>query len=75
MITLMWMVGVIAIGLGLLWAAQGAGVFPYPSTSFMIGEVAWVYYGLVTAIGGVAVILMARRRGRLERRQKLSSGQ
>ena len=54
--------GVIAIVLGLLWAAQGAGLFPYPASSFMINDVAWVYYGLVTAIAGVIMLSMARRR-------------
>ena len=60
--TLMIVIGVIAIVMGLVWAAQGAGIFPYPASSFMINNVAWVYYGLGTAIAGVALILMARRR-------------
>jgi hypothetical protein len=58
----MLVVGVIAIAMGLLWAAQGAGYFPYPSSSFMIGDVGWVYYGLATAICGVVLIVLARRR-------------
>jgi len=56
--------GVIAIVLGLLWAAQGSGIFPYPSSSFMINDVTWVYYGLATAIAGVVMLSMARRRKR-----------
>ena len=60
--TLMIVVGVIAIAMGLLWAAQGAGLFPYPASSFMINDVTWVYYGLLTAVAGVGVILMARQR-------------
>jgi uncharacterized membrane protein len=60
--TLMFVLGVIAIVMGLLWAAQGAGIFPYPSSSFMIGDVTWVYYGLATAIAGVVLLSMARRR-------------
>ncbi len=47
--TLMLIVGAIAIAMGLLWAAQGAGYFPYPSSSFMINNAAWIYYGLATA--------------------------
>jgi hypothetical protein len=56
--------GVVAIVLGLLWAAQGSGYFPYPSSSFMINDVTWVYYGLATAIAGVVMLSMARRRRR-----------
>jgi hypothetical protein len=70
MITLMMLVGILAVATGLLWAAQGAGVFPYPSSSFMIGDMMWFYYGMVTAVSGVAVIMMARRRGRRERANK-----
>jgi hypothetical protein len=60
--TLMLIVGAIAIAMGLLWAAQGAGYFPYPSSSFMINNAAWIYYGLATALGGAVVMLLARRR-------------
>jgi len=60
--TVLVLLGVIAIVMGLLWAAQGAGYFPYPASSFMINNVAWVYYGLGTAVAGVIVILLARRR-------------
>jgi hypothetical protein len=60
--SLFHVLGVIAIVLGLLWAAQGSGIFPYPSSSFMINDVAWVYYGLATAIAGVVMLSMARRR-------------
>ena len=59
--TLLLVVGVIAIAMGLVWAAQGAGYFPYPSTSFMINNVQWVYYGLATAIVGVVLVAIARR--------------
>jgi len=58
--TLMLIVGVIAIGAGLLWAAQGGGYVTWPSDSFMIGNPDWIYYGLVTALGGVALVMMAR---------------
>ena len=59
---LLLILGVIAIAMGLLWAAQGAGYFPYPSTSFMINNVTWVYYGLATAMLGVVLVFIARRR-------------
>jgi hypothetical protein len=60
--TVLVVLGVIAIVMGLLWAAQGSGVFPYPASSFMINDVAWVYYGLGTAVAGLIVISVARRR-------------
>jgi hypothetical protein len=60
--TLMIIVGVVAVAMGLLWAAQGAGIFPYPASSFMINDVTWVYYGLATAVAGLIVISVARRR-------------
>jgi hypothetical protein len=58
---LLLVVGVIAIAMGLLWAAQGAGYFPYPSNSFMINDVRWVYSGLATAVGGAVLVALARR--------------
>jgi uncharacterized membrane protein len=60
--TLMIIVGVVAVAMGLLWAAQGAGYFPYPASSFMINDAMWVYYGLGTAVAGLIVISVARRR-------------
>jgi hypothetical protein len=59
--TLLRIAGVIAIIMGLLWAAQGAGYFPYPSNSFMINNVQWVYYGIATAIAGIGLMLIAQR--------------
>ena len=58
---LMRIAGVIAIAMGLLWAAQGAGLFPYPSSSFMINNTAWIYYGLGTAVVGAVLVALARR--------------
>jgi uncharacterized membrane protein len=59
--TLLLVAGVIAIAMGLLWAAQGAGYFPYPASSFMINNVQWVYYGLATSVVGVVLVAIARR--------------
>jgi hypothetical protein len=46
---------------GLIWAAQGAGWFPYPSTSFMIDNSRWIYIGLATAVVGLIIVVLARR--------------
>jgi hypothetical protein len=57
-------VGVIFLLAGLVWMGQGSGYFPYPAESFMIGEVRWVYYGGITAVIGLVLIVLARRWGR-----------
>lgn len=46
---------------GLVWAAQGAGIFPYPAESFMIGSRPWIGYGLGTALLGVALMIVSRK--------------
>jgi hypothetical protein len=62
--------GVIAIVMGMVWAAQGAGYFPYPSSSFMINNTVWVYYGIATAVAGIGLVLLSQSND-----QKPRSGQ
>jgi hypothetical protein len=58
-------VSVIAILVGLIWIGQGTGYFPYPSSSFMINDMAWTYYGIALAVLGlVAVVAASRMTGR-----------
>jgi uncharacterized membrane protein len=59
--TLLISAGALAVAMGLLWAAQGAGYFPYPRESFMINNTRWIYYGLATAVAGVVLVVVARR--------------
>lgn len=54
--------GVIAILMGLLWMAQGSGMFPYPASSFMIDQSPWIIYGAILALVGLALVWAARRR-------------
>lgn len=54
-------IGVVLVLAGLVWMGQGSGYFPYPAESFMISEVQWVYYGGITAVIGVGLIVLARR--------------
>ena len=54
-------VGVIAILVGLIWIGQGTGYFPYPSSSFMINDVAWAYYGAALAVAGLFAVVVARK--------------
>lgn len=56
--------GLLMILSGLIWAAQGAGIFPYPARSFMIGSRPWIGWGLLMAAAGVLVIWAARRQAR-----------
>jgi MYXO-CTERM domain-containing protein len=60
--TLLTIVGTIGMLMGLLWMAQGSGLFPYPASSFMIDQSPWIAYGAVLALAGAALIWTARRR-------------
>jgi hypothetical protein len=55
-------VGVVAVLFGLLFLAQGAGVFPYPASSFMINQTVWIYRGAGLALLGAIALLISRRR-------------
>jgi hypothetical protein len=55
-------VGILMIVAGLLWAAQGAGLFPYPAGSLMVGSRPWIGWGLLMAAAGVGVLAIGRRR-------------
>jgi hypothetical protein len=57
------LVGVIAILVGIIWIGQGTGYFPYPSSSFMINDVAWAYYGAALAVLGLIAVAVSRRIG------------
>ncbi|MGC1779091.1 MAG: hypothetical protein WBB34_14185 [Xanthobacteraceae bacterium] len=59
--TFLLIIGIILLLAGVVWMGQGSGYFPYPAESFMISEVQWVYYGGVTAVIGLVLILLSRR--------------
>lgn len=54
--------GVILILLGLLWAGQGSGLFPYPAVSPMINNTQWIWWGALLVVIGLALIVYIRRR-------------
>jgi hypothetical protein len=56
-------VGVMAILVGVIWIGQGTGYFPYPRSSFMINDMAWVYYGIALAVLGLVAVAVSRRIG------------
>lgn len=58
-------IGALMILLGLVWIGQGSGYFPYPAASFMINQTPWIYWGLLLAVAGVIVFLIARKLGRV----------
>jgi hypothetical protein len=60
--TAMLVVGILAVLTGAIWIGQGTGVFPYPASSFMVGQPPWAYYGAGLAIVGVALIGVSRQR-------------
>ena len=60
--TALTFLGVLLIAAGTLWALQGAGIVMWPAESFMLAEQSWVTYGIATALLGVALIALGRRR-------------
>lgn len=52
--------GLVSI-LGIIWIAQGTGVFPYPESSFMINQSPWIWRGALLALVGLAIIWASRR--------------
>ena len=56
-------VAVLAVLMGVLWMAQGTGLFPYPASSFMINQSPWILNGALLALAGLAGLYVLRRRG------------
>jgi len=59
--TLLTIIGAALLAMGLLWAGQGAGYIKWPAESFMISQSQWIYYGGITAVVGLVVLIWARR--------------
>ena len=59
--TILSILGVLIVLMGLVWIGQGSGYFPYPASSFMINQSPWMLRGALTAIGGIVLIVVARR--------------
>ena len=56
------LLGVLLIGAGLVWIAQGLGV-EWAPRSFMTADRAWVFIGAVVAVAGAVIIGWSRQRG------------
>ena len=50
--------GVLLLLVGGVWILQGINVLP---GSFMTGQTKWAVYGAITAVIGVALIVLSRR--------------
>jgi hypothetical protein len=59
--TALLIAGILAALVGLVWVGQGSGYFPYPSTSFMVNEMPWVYRGAALAVAGLIAVVVSRR--------------
>jgi hypothetical protein len=62
--TIPTVLGALLVLAGVLWALQGAGLVMWPADSFMLRQQSWVTYGIATALFGVALIALGRRRRR-----------
>ncbi|WP_338426394.1 hypothetical protein [Sphingopyxis kveilinensis] len=56
-------VGVALVLVGTLWALQGLDIVRWPASSFMLGDTIWTRNGVVTAVVGIVLIWLARRKG------------
>ncbi|MBW6525576.1 hypothetical protein KZ813_01845 [Sphingomonas sp. RHCKR7] len=53
--------GVAMALMGLLWIGQGLGYVHWPRSSFMLDQRVWADYGSALAVGGLLLVLLARR--------------
>ena len=57
--------GGVLIVFGFVWFLQGINVLP---DSFMTGQIRWAVYGGIAVAAGVALLIVAKRRGLTGRR-------
>jgi len=60
--TALLILGLLALAMGLLWAAQGAGLVHWPASSFMIDQRPWIARGAILAVIGLVLVVLSRRR-------------
>ncbi len=61
--TILKIIAVLAVLMGVIWMAQGTGLFPYPASSFMINQSPWILNGALLALAGLVGLYVLRRRG------------
>lgn len=57
---LVW-TGIALFAVGSFFMLQGLGIIPWPADSFMVGDQVWVMNGALLGVGGLVLILIARR--------------
>ncbi len=57
---LIW-VGLALFAVGGFFMLQGLGIISWPADSFMVGDQVWVMNGALLGVGGLVLILIARR--------------
>jgi len=64
--TLVFILGLLAIIAGAFWACQGADIIhwppPQPGHFTMVAQKNWIYYGGATAVVGLLLVVLSRRR-------------
>ena len=58
----LFVVGIAATVMGLLWIAQGIGVIHWPASSSMLEQRSWASRGALLAMLGIGLIFASRRR-------------
>ena len=59
--TALFVAGILALLIGLLWIGQGTGAINWPQSSFMIKQIQWAGYGAVVAALGLILIWQSKR--------------
>jgi hypothetical protein len=57
-----FILGIAAVLMGLLWIGQGTGLVQWPASSFMIDQRPWVTRGAILAVVGLILIAFSRKR-------------
>jgi len=56
------LIGIVVLVAGLVFVGQGLGYIRWPTSSFMISEIKWAYYGGGIAVVGILLIIIAHGR-------------
>lgn len=57
-----FIVGGLAIAVGLLWLGQGTGLILWPAESFMLSDRTWARNGLLLAAAGGIIVWLGSRK-------------
>jgi hypothetical protein len=57
-----FVVGGLAIAIGLLWLGQGTGLILWPENSFMLSDRTWARNGLLLAAAGGIIVWLGSRK-------------